>query len=235
MANANPFRFSTKYQDDETGLLYYGYRYYDPSMGRWSNTDPLGEQFFLGTQARRDPKDLKGLWLQSLGPVFNFVSNDPVGKIDRLGLDVYKVTSSELCSTPLHRKVVGDDGTNGCYTVEFFGKECPYSFGMAGYYLWAKGNVDYQHFPNESAAAHIDRMKYKEVEKIKTGNLYYYPGNLSVDSSLAREAAGMSPSNFGIYVFLLNDCGTFANSWMRRARQAEINAKASWPGLPPSW
>ena len=27
MAKANPFRFSTKYQDDETDLLYYGYRY----------------------------------------------------------------------------------------------------------------------------------------------------------------------------------------------------------------
>jgi hypothetical protein len=27
MAKANPFRFSTKYQDDETDLLYYGYHY----------------------------------------------------------------------------------------------------------------------------------------------------------------------------------------------------------------
>ena len=31
MANVNPFRFSTKYQDDETGLLYYGLRYYAPN------------------------------------------------------------------------------------------------------------------------------------------------------------------------------------------------------------
>ncbi|MCS6898085.1 MAG: hypothetical protein NZM29_08945 [Nitrospira sp.] len=27
LALANPFRFSTKFQDDETGLLYYGYRF----------------------------------------------------------------------------------------------------------------------------------------------------------------------------------------------------------------
>ena len=33
MAKANPFRFSTKFQDDETDLLYYGYRYYNPSTG----------------------------------------------------------------------------------------------------------------------------------------------------------------------------------------------------------
>jgi RHS repeat-associated protein len=42
-AKAGPFRFSTKYQDDETDLLYYGYRYYNASMGRWCNRDPLEE------------------------------------------------------------------------------------------------------------------------------------------------------------------------------------------------
>jgi RHS repeat-associated protein len=30
----NPFRFSTKYADDESDLLYYGYRYYKPAL-RW--------------------------------------------------------------------------------------------------------------------------------------------------------------------------------------------------------
>ena len=37
-----PFRFSTKYQDEETGLLYYSYRYYQPSTGRWPSRDPIG-------------------------------------------------------------------------------------------------------------------------------------------------------------------------------------------------
>jgi len=43
MAKASPFRFSTKYQDDETDLLYYGYRYYNPSTGRWNNRDTIEE------------------------------------------------------------------------------------------------------------------------------------------------------------------------------------------------
>jgi RHS repeat-associated protein len=42
MAFESPFRFSTKYQDDETGLVYYGFRYYNPSSGRWLSRDPLG-------------------------------------------------------------------------------------------------------------------------------------------------------------------------------------------------
>jgi RHS repeat-associated protein len=43
IVRANPFRFSTKYQDDETDLLCYGYRYYNPSTGRWLSKDPLEE------------------------------------------------------------------------------------------------------------------------------------------------------------------------------------------------
>jgi len=39
----NPFRFSTKYQDDESDLLYYGRRYYKPSTGTWLNRDPMEE------------------------------------------------------------------------------------------------------------------------------------------------------------------------------------------------
>ncbi|MEI7733195.1 MAG: RHS repeat-associated core domain-containing protein [Verrucomicrobiota bacterium] len=41
MAFPNAFRFSTKYMDDETGLLYYGHRYYGTSTGRWVNRDPI--------------------------------------------------------------------------------------------------------------------------------------------------------------------------------------------------
>ena len=41
-AETNPFRFSSKFTDDETGLVYYGYRYYDPPRGRWLSRDPIG-------------------------------------------------------------------------------------------------------------------------------------------------------------------------------------------------
>jgi RHS repeat-associated protein len=40
----NPVRFSTKYNDDETGLVVYEYRFYNASNGRWLNKDPLGER-----------------------------------------------------------------------------------------------------------------------------------------------------------------------------------------------
>jgi RHS repeat-associated protein len=50
LAKANPLRFSTKYQDDESDLLYYGYRYYKGSTGNWVSRDPVDER---GFQANR--------------------------------------------------------------------------------------------------------------------------------------------------------------------------------------
>ena len=43
-ADDNPMRFSTKYWDDETGLGYWGYRYYSPALGRWISQDPFAER-----------------------------------------------------------------------------------------------------------------------------------------------------------------------------------------------
>jgi RHS repeat-associated protein len=51
MARKNPFRFSTKFTDNETGLIYYGYRFYDPVTGRWLNRDPIGERGGINTMA----------------------------------------------------------------------------------------------------------------------------------------------------------------------------------------
>jgi len=66
MATANPFRFSTKYQDDETDLLYYGYRYFSASTGRWLSSDPVEEE---GGTA-----------------LYVFVVNDPISSVDLFGL-----------------------------------------------------------------------------------------------------------------------------------------------------
>jgi len=60
------FRFSTKYWDNETGLYYYGYRYYKPEWERWLNRDPIKE---------RGGRNLYG-----------FVGNSPLNRWDKLGL-----------------------------------------------------------------------------------------------------------------------------------------------------
>jgi RHS repeat-associated protein len=66
MADANPFRFSTKYLDTETELYYYGLRYYSPELGRWVSRDPIGE---------------KGGY-----NLYDFIDNNGIYEIDLLGL-----------------------------------------------------------------------------------------------------------------------------------------------------
>jgi RHS repeat-associated protein len=87
MAKANPFRFSTKYQDDETDLLYYGYRYYNASTGRWVSRDPLGdENVFAAHVGTMSTSGMLMLWQQALLPPYLFVLNDSVGNFDVRGL-----------------------------------------------------------------------------------------------------------------------------------------------------
>ncbi|MDD2764147.1 MAG: hypothetical protein PHE83_09270, partial [Opitutaceae bacterium] len=65
-AATNPFRSATKYTDTETGLVYYGYRYYSPALGRFINRDPIGEAGGLN--------------------LYGFVGNSPTNAWDVLGL-----------------------------------------------------------------------------------------------------------------------------------------------------
>ena len=65
MAKANPFRFSTKYQDDESDLLMYPVRPYRPSTGCWLSRDGIEEDG---------------------GPnLYGFVGNDPLQNADPFG------------------------------------------------------------------------------------------------------------------------------------------------------
>jgi RHS repeat-associated protein len=60
LAGANPIRWSSKVTDDETGLVYYGFRYYSSSTGRWMSRDPIGELVGLNVYASlgNSPNDL---------------------------------------------------------------------------------------------------------------------------------------------------------------------------------
>lgn len=39
---AIPYAYAGKRYDPQTGLIYFGKRYYDPNLGRWLTTDPIG-------------------------------------------------------------------------------------------------------------------------------------------------------------------------------------------------
>lgn len=81
LSGTNPFRFSSKYTDTETDLVYYGYRYYNPSTGRWPSRDPIEEAGGAN--------------------LYTFVGNNAANRIDELGLyeiDVHYYLTAWLAS-----------------------------------------------------------------------------------------------------------------------------------------
>jgi RHS repeat-associated protein len=88
-AAANPFRFTTKLTDEETGHLYYGYRSFNPAIGTWLNRDPLGDEGFLKRLSKgKSPQVRRFLRQQALMPSYAFAVNNPVNRYDVAGLAV---------------------------------------------------------------------------------------------------------------------------------------------------
>jgi RHS repeat-associated protein len=74
--------FSSKPTFGGTGLLYYGYRWFSPTLGRWINRDPIEESGGMN--------------------LYGFLRNDGVNELDVLGLD-----SEQACEDAL--KAAADD------------------------------------------------------------------------------------------------------------------------------
>ena len=105
IARDNPFRFSTKFCDEETGLSYYGYRFYDPTKGRWMSRDPIGE---------RGGKNL-----------YVLLNNQSTIHVDYLGLEfsgTYSISQKLL-------KLVDNDRKNSYRRAGKETCECPGSSG----------------------------------------------------------------------------------------------------------
>jgi len=84
-------RFSTKPIDAETGLYYYGYRYYDPVTGRWPSRDPIEENGGLN--------------------IYGMVGNAPPMGVDYLGLQAWMLCNRcEGTKGPMRCIVYDDKG-----------------------------------------------------------------------------------------------------------------------------
>ncbi len=77
LAEVNPFRFSSEFHDDETGLVYYNYRYYNAKLGRWIKRDPIEEQGGIN--------------------LYVMLLNNILGQWDNLGFVVKKICSNGTC------------------------------------------------------------------------------------------------------------------------------------------
>jgi len=120
----NPFRFSTKWLDTElagpningaigdTGLYYFGYRYYSPRLGRWLNRDPIGESGARIIRHRSaDTESFSwliqggGVWSGSVArdtmleqeDLYRYADNAPSDRFDSFGLQTTQPSSQPAC------------------------------------------------------------------------------------------------------------------------------------------
>ena len=76
---ANPLRFPGQYGDNETGLHYNYFRYYDPEVGRYITSDPIRLKAGLNTYIYVDARPHKKIDPNGLLPVMPWPAPDGVG------------------------------------------------------------------------------------------------------------------------------------------------------------
>lgn len=65
----NPWKYASSYLDSSTNLYKFGTRYEDPSLGRWTQQDPVGGSLGDLNAANR----------------YTYASDDPVNEVDPTG------------------------------------------------------------------------------------------------------------------------------------------------------
>ena len=116
-SSANVYRFSSKEIHVNSGLYYYGFRWYAPNLQRWLNRDPMGERNNPLLALARLGNINRGAFAAhadrlNSGPferfgnanLYEFVRNSPTGEIDPDGLHTLQVLFELLAQA----EAVGD-------------------------------------------------------------------------------------------------------------------------------
>jgi RHS repeat-associated protein len=164
-ARGNRYRFSTKPVEEESGLVYYGFRYYDPVTGRWPSRDPIGEKGGLN--------------------VYGMVWNGVVSKIDFLGMAMTKAQCQSAVQQAMGSALalrimaeLGEQNRNGrdssCRVPTFTCEECAYSCAVkgkpvSGLFDPSSGNIKICHdAPTQTATGVVDTIEHELVHALDT-------------------------------------------------------------------
>ncbi|HOH62334.1 MAG TPA: RHS repeat-associated core domain-containing protein, partial [Bacilli bacterium] len=101
------FRFTSKEQDAETGLYYYGARYRDSKTGVWLSVDPALSLYLAGKGSEG------GVYNPSNLNLYSYCGNDPINYIDpdgRLKVFIWRFTGSLSGQNWGHASMMLDNG-----------------------------------------------------------------------------------------------------------------------------
>jgi RHS repeat-associated protein len=182
-AGQNPFRFTTKYMDQETGLLYYGYRYNNSQIGRWLSRDLLGEEGDINLYRHDD--------------------NDPIRYIDPLGSQkvegqAYPEPKGPGYRTPFGERLVFDKNSPN-WTLEGKGP-----FHHTHHSIW----VSLCGFKNAPSRDEMIDKVYTDLERfehfneptnnIATVSIGGSRGHFSISSPVASAASALAGNSIDV-------------------------------------
>ena len=189
LANINPFRYRSYYQDTETGFYYLQSRYYDPAIGRFINADSFAStgQDFIGCN------------------MFAYCGNSPVVRIDFSGKSFAVILGVNL-------NIFGWGAT---FSINLVSTE--ENWGMQySYYL--SDDADISKKNNQTVGVDVgpyigiqytDKTKMKDLEgyaKATGGDLF-----LGVDF-LAEETGNYLGWQYGVSFFSANTHSLYTNT-----------------------
>ena len=141
----NPYMFTGREYDTETGNYYYRARYYKPSIGRFLSADPVAQFMQIAATQRLSRYDIQGIYISPVGmnkflrkvPTGRFLQTDPYGLIPSLS-----IYHRHLFFEPLKRYKDGLNiyayvGNNSVNYIDPLGLSC--GPGTIGDLLWPDG------------------------------------------------------------------------------------------------
>lgn len=212
LAQANVYRFSSKELHANSGVYYYGYRWYHPNLQRWPNRDPLASgRIAVGATALME-NEVMPFEFQGGGNLYQYVYNHPVAKIDPRGLDIWVI--KDLCGLWGHVWVVGENGDGTYWDVSKF----PIKKGLRR----AACREDIQ-FNANSGFHPRDEWAYGAALCHKI--IVHVETTPEVDSRLRDAAEKQDREDKGYYIFPCDTCRDYARQMVYWAKYAMENEK----------
>jgi RHS repeat-associated protein len=158
LASANVYRFSSKEIHANSGMYYYGYRFYDPNLQRWINRDPATDPGFAlllrisaGLSAEAQFTEFGELEDVNL---YTILMNGPVFAVDVFGLKGFFGGKWWPWNWPPWTKHVPkpwdppiDPKDPNTYPIAYLPKERPHKFCGIHFFFgsWTDPNYDRNH------------------------------------------------------------------------------------------
>ncbi len=143
----NPLRFQGQQVDDETGLHYNRYRYYDPNSGRFVSKDPIGYAGGLNSYAYA-PNPV--VWIDPLGLTGSSVPALPAPNQPSVSVPAPNTAPIDpITKAPIGRVIV--DGRGNAVIEPVGGSTVARSAGVDTHTLYANGSNCYRLNPKGHA------------------------------------------------------------------------------------